>query len=481
MIFSRVIGTKVQKGGQIKINFLFLHSGKQFSKMACTTFPPLFLESLHGLLPAAADALLDALQQTPPISIRYNEKKSAPPASAQTQRVPWCSQGVYLAQRPAFTLDPLLHAGTYYVQEASSMFLAQLASLIRDRGSACRVLDLCAAPGGKSTLLSGLLPPEALLVSNEVIRSRAHILVENLSKWGRPETVVTNNDPKRFGTLPGFFDVMLVDAPCSGEGMFRKDPAAVKEWSPANVRLCAERQRRIVTDAWDALQENGLLVYSTCTFNRQENEENVQWFMQHLGAERMPLPFDPAWGIVESDFGYRFYPHRVRGEGFFVSVLRKTQGQKPFLSKVKNTLRKLPAKAVQPAASWLSGDFVISEQVGFISALPTAQQSSMAALSERLTVLQAGIPLGEQKGNTVIPAAALALSTALQPAAFPRAEVDLPAALRFLHRDTIILPDEEKGFVLLTYKHTPLGFVKNIGHRTNNLYPAAWRIKMDVV
>lgn len=440
-----------------------------------------FVQSLQNLLGAEAGNLLDALRQAAPVSIRYNRKKTTTNKFAQETPVPWCPDGAYLKERPAFTLDPLLHGGAYYIQEASSMFLAQLATEIQSLGNSCRALDLCAAPGGKSTLLAGLLPPGGLLVANEVIRSRAHILLENLAKWGFPNVVVTNSDPQQFETLDGAFDLLLVDAPCSGEGMFRKDVAAIKEWSLAHVRFCAERQRRIISGAWNALREGGLLVYSTCTFNRAENDENVQWIQHSLGAERVSLPLHPAWGIVESEAGYRCYPHRMQGEGFFVSVLRKTASTRSIHRRTNaKAIHRTALKTSTPIEQWLPGQFVFESRNNFIHALPRSQQAFIAQLSQHLQVLQAGVAIGEQKGVTIIPSAALALSTALSPAAFPKIEVDVTTALHFLHRDAVTLNAAEKGFVLLAYDCLPLGFVKHLGRRTNNLYPAAWRIRMDI-
>jgi 16S rRNA C967 or C1407 C5-methylase (RsmB/RsmF family)/NOL1/NOP2/fmu family ribosome biogenesis protein len=437
-----------------------------------------FIQSLRDTLGAEAGDLLDALRQTTPVSIRYNRKKITHPPFSPITPVPWCAEGAYLAERPAFTLDPLLHGGAYYVQEASSMFLAQLAPVVQSLGDRCRILDLCAAPGGKSTLLATLLPPGGLLVANESNRLRAHILLENLAKWGIPDVVVTHNAPQQFGALAGSFDVLLVDAPCSGEGMFRKDAAAINEWSPAHVQLCAGRQRRIVAGAWDALREGGILVYSTCTFNRHENDDNVEWFRQTLGAERVPLPLPPAWGIVESGAGWHFYPHRVQGEGFFVSVLRKTSSS-PALrpSPGGKTPRRTAWKEIKPPEKWLPESFVFTAGNNFIHAWPRSHHEFITRLSSSLHVLQAGVAVGEQKGAHLLPAAALAFSTALRKNTFPTAAVDLPTALRFLRRDAIALDHPEKNFVLLTYHNLPIGFVKNLGHRTNNLYPAAWRIR----
>ncbi|MDR0954379.1 MAG: RsmB/NOP family class I SAM-dependent RNA methyltransferase, partial [Rikenellaceae bacterium] len=274
-----------------------------------------------------AKQLFEALETPAPVSIRFNPYKvSEKPEGAP---VPWSRYGFYLDSRPVFTADPLLHAGAYYVQEASSMFLEQLFTQLFPEPGRMKILDLCAAPGGKTTHLSALAGLEALVVANEVIRSRAKILAENVQKWGLGNTVVTSNDPERFGAqLRGFFDLVVVDAPCSGEGMFRKSPDARREWTPASVALCASRQQRILADVWDSLKEEGILIYSTCTFNPQENEENVRWLVETFGGEAVHIETDPAWGIVRGEEAgietFRFYPDRLRGEGFFTAVLRKT-------------------------------------------------------------------------------------------------------------------------------------------------------------
>ncbi|MDR0737903.1 MAG: RsmB/NOP family class I SAM-dependent RNA methyltransferase [Prevotellaceae bacterium] len=286
------------------------------------SLPGNFKIQMQNLLGEDWNDFAEALQQAPPVSIRYNRHKNAAPQDAE--EVAWCAMGRYLTTRPVFTLDPLLHAGAYYVQEASSMFLEQAAVLWRGQ-TGLRFLDLCAAPGGKSTHLADLMPAGSMLVSNEVIRTRTAALSENLTKWGNPNTVITHNDPEDFASLPGFFDVMLIDAPCSGEGLFRKDPAAMEEWSEAHVKFCAERQRRIVSGAWDALKEEGLLLYSTCTCNREENENNIRWITQHLGAEVVHIPLQPAWNVTTNEYGHRFFPHKTKGEGFFISLLRKNK------------------------------------------------------------------------------------------------------------------------------------------------------------
>ena len=282
------------------------------------------IESQLGL--EAAAALFESLQSEPPVSVRYNPYKLREGAErwgTEQEVVPWCRYGRYLASRPQFTLDPLFHAGAYYVQEAASMFLEQIFRSVFDgQREALRVLDLCAAPGGKTTLLSTLVGTKGVVVANEVIRSRATILADNVRRWGIGNTVVTSNDPAHFSAFHHVFDAVVVDAPCSGEGMFRKDPASRSEWSEQNVKLCAARQRRILEDVWDALRPEGILVYSTCTFNRLEDEENVAWLCERYDCTPVEIAVDPQWGIVCGEVQgiptFRFFPGRTKSEGFFV-------------------------------------------------------------------------------------------------------------------------------------------------------------------
>ena len=279
--------------------------------------PSAFTQRMHRLLQTETDRFLDVLQKAAPVSIRFNTAKLAPAgvrcsAWEGMRPVKWCPEGLYLDKRPLFTLDPYLHGGGYYVQEASSMFLSYILKQLL-KGEAVRVLDLCAAPGGKSTLLASQLPDGSLLVSNEVIRSRAVILKENLIKWGRDHVVITQNDPADFKKLNQAFDLILVDAPCSGEGMFRKDREAIEEWSEANLHLCRERQKRIISDIWDSLKPGGYFIYSTCTYNPEENERIVEWIQEKWGAESIKIehPFPEITAAETPLYGYRFYPHKV--------------------------------------------------------------------------------------------------------------------------------------------------------------------------
>ncbi|MBE0677187.1 MAG: RsmB/NOP family class I SAM-dependent RNA methyltransferase, partial [Bacteroidales bacterium] len=290
--------------------------------------PEEFLERISHQSYIDGAGLADALSRPSETSVRVNRYKWSHPVQGY-EKVGWEPDGYYLPGRILFTPDPLFHAGVYYPQESSGMFAGELFRQLTAGMNGPRVLDLCGAPGGKATHLSALLPDDGLLVANEVIRARAAVLAENITKWGLGNTVVTQNDPARFASLPGFFDVMVADAPCSGEGMFRSS-AAVREWSPQNARLCSERQRRIVMEAWPSLRPGGILIYSTCTFNPSENEENISWIMETTGAEPLTADLSGTAGVTVISHGglqgYGFHPGRVRGEGFFIAALRKPPG-----------------------------------------------------------------------------------------------------------------------------------------------------------
>ena len=371
---------------------------------------------------------VEALNEEAPTSIRLNPQKvqaSQCPEHAEGQ-VPWCHEGYYLKGRPPFTFDPLLHAGCYYVQEASSMFITHVLRTLLGNHSyqlstinyPLSVLDLCAAPGGKSTAMRSVLPEGSTLVSNEPIANRAQILLENITKWGWDNCIVTNHYPRDFKKAKAQFDVILCDVPCSGEGMFRKDPNAIGEWSLQNVERCWRLQREIVGDAWECLVPGGLLIYSTCTFNTKENEENVRWIMETYDAEVLEVPTEPSWGITGSlleDFKapvYRFIPGYSKGEGLFMAILRKA---------------------------------------GDSHDMPN-----------------------HKKGQQISPLSAIDY----QPEQFTKVALSYQEALKYLRGEALVLPeDTPKGMVTMTYKGIALGPAKNIGNRANNLYPKAWRIK----
>lgn len=445
------------------------------------TVYPDFSSQISALLPAKeAEALLHAIQSTPPsVAIRLNTAKCRSlPTAAQ---VPWCSRGFYLDERVPFTFDPMLHAGAYYVQDASSMIL----QLIVERlvSSPVRYLDLCAAPGGKTTAALDALPEGSLMVTNEIMPDRARILLENVAKWGNPQCVVTSDSSDRFAALSGFFDVIAADVPCSGEGMFRKDAEAVAQWSPRLVEQCAVRQREIVDNAWQALRPGGIFIYSTCTYNRAEDEEMVEYLVAKHGAESIGLRFPDEWrilpGIATTAHCYRFMPHRTRGEGLFVAVVRKP-GNAPHAVVAPKRAKSSPRTAIVPKEvnGWLNGNFAFAaDEKGIISALPMAHTDEVALLRSKVRVLSAGVQVAATKGRDVVPAHHLALSTALNRSAFPCCEVDYTTAIAYLRGESIILADAPRGYVAVTYRGLPLGFAKNLGNRANNLYPREWRIK----
>lgn len=467
-------------------NFMYFCS----NKVRYMNLPIPFEDTMRRLLGEGYEAFREALLGDPAVSIRLNRSKVT--ADVACEPVPWATDAYYLKERPAFTFDPLFHCGGYYVQEASSMFVEQ--AVRQHLGEARVALDLCAAPGGKSTLLRSLLPDDAVLVSNEVMRPRAQVLAENVTKWGHPRCIVTSNYPADFTPLGPLFDLILVDAPCSGEGMFRKDEVAVAEWSPENVAVCWQRQREILTDIWPTLRPGGLLVYSTCTFNTEEDEENVRWMVDELGVELLPVDVDPAWGITPSlvpdvPHAYRFLPGRTRGEGFFLAVVRKKADdnvdvnvnlhQKKRAASLAAS-KKRDAMKSSAASSWLaaSDSYIYKEENNGIVAIPTDMEPLCSLLATRLRLLKAGIALAEVKGRDVVPTHELAMSTALNPDAFPACELSYTDALHYLRREAIVLPsDMPRGFVLVTWRGLPLGFVKNIGNRANNLYPQEWRIR----
>ena len=440
--------------------------------------PEAFIKRTKAILGDEFEAFEKALQTTPPTSVRVNDKMEHHPSG---NHVAWCETGYYLDERPLFTADPLFHAGVYYVQEASSMFLEQ--AVKQHFPDARTVLDLCAAPGGKSTLLSQALPESSILVSNEIIRSRAYILAENLIKWGNPNCVVTNNEPKDFDTLPGFFDAVVIDAPCSGEGMFRKDAGAIQEWSEYNVKLCAERQRDILATIWDTLKTDGILVYSTCTFNREENEENVHWICDELGAEVLRIDLQGNTDITASDCGYRFYPHKTTGEGFFLSVMKKTSNVNRTIKNKKDEKKgiKFVTKNFTTTLALKGPErWSIIPEGNLFKAYDNERLTDFLLLNKSLKCMHSGLLLGEMKGSDFIPAASMALSKALDKDSVEIIDVDYNTSILFLRKEAIFLPEAKRGYLLICYKGQSLGWVKNMGNRCNNLYPQEWRIRMKI-
>lgn len=426
-------------------------------------------------------SLLGALGDDKKTSIRLNPFKNCPvPVSAG--RIPWAAEGYLLEERPRFTLDPHLHAGAYYVQESSSMFLEELLRQVLSGFDNLKILDLCGAPGGKATHLASLAGESSLVVSNEVIRQRANILAENVSKWGSGNTIVTNSDPSRFSSLEGFFDIMVVDAPCSGEGMFREQ-SVVNEWSIDNTQLCSERQRRILMDAWPTLKNEGILVYSTCTFNPEENEKNIEWLSQHEELESIRLSINPSWGISEiiykNIYGYAFYPGRVEGEGFFICACRKRgrgNAGNPRVAAIKTNTSSSDRSA---ALEWIKADPSMILRLNDLLVLAATDLQTLSVIKSRLNILKAGTAVATIKGSKYIPNHELALSIKLKREAFPVIRTDLQGAIDYLKRLPLNFSRGSIGWYLVEYEGSVAGFVKNIGSRFNNYYPQEWRIRQQ--
>lgn len=428
-------------------------------------------------------------------------------------RVPWTRLGYYLKERPVFTLDPLFHAGAYYVQEASSMYM-ELAMAAIEKDFAGRyegeelsgkgffnhdiaALDLCAAPGGKSTHLASLLGKDSLLVSNEVIKSRSVILADNIAKWGCDNVVVTNSDPADFGAFEEFFDLIVVDAPCSGEGLFRKEPEAISEWSPANVELCAQRQQRILADIWPALKPGGYLVYSTCTYNKFENDGNLEWLKNKITSQLCTIASESGV-ILTKGGGLQFVPGRVKGEGQFMAVVRKggewepsqmfRGGAKPSNSRKNKDSKGKNQPQLEKGCTYLPDNYVKILQGDLVKAYRKELHEKIKYIEENLRVVLSGIAVANKKGKDYVPHADFALqgvmasmvATGTLPQGISAVEVSREDALRFLAKEPLVLPGAPMGYVLLVYRGLGLGFVKNLGNRTNNLLPMARRIRMRI-
>jgi NOL1/NOP2/sun family putative RNA methylase len=414
-------------------------------------------------------------------SIRLNPLKPTN-AFSEAEKTPWCNNGRYLTERPSFTADPLFHAGCYYVQEASSMFLEQVLKNTLDLTEDLKILDLCAAPGGKSTLISSLLTKDSLLLANEIIKTRVPVLCDNLNKWGPENTFVSNNDPKDFKRLEGYFDAIVVDAPCSGSGMFRKDPAAIDEWSEAAVLLCSQRQQRILADIMDSLKQNGILIYSTCSYSKQENENISDWLCETFELENIRIPIEDSWGIVETQsdqhksYGYRFYPHKVKGEGFFIAAFRKKSiSAIPQIRRAKeNNVNK---KSEEILSKWL----IESSEIRLINineeyfAITAKLEAELQYLQSRLYLKKSGVRIGKIMGKDLVPNHELAVSLINNPNTY-RINLNHDQSISFLKREELKLESEHRGWALMCFENYPLGWAKILDNRLNNYFPKEIRI-----
>lgn len=438
--------------------------------------PAEFSSQMQALLGPELPAFLEALEQPAPVSIRLNPAKPSRWAEAGLERVPWHAGGRYLDSRPVFTLDPLFQAGAYYVQEASSMLIAEAVRQLVDTSKPLRALDLCAAPGGKTTLLADLLSADSLLIANEVIQSRTVPLRHNIAKWGKPNVWACNHDSKEFEPLAGYFDLVLVDAPCSGEGLFRKDPDAVSEWSLNNVELCCGRQKRILAEAAPLVKPGGTLLYSTCTYNHKEDSDNARWLAEEFGFELRTLSLPPEWGITDTGAGYQCYPHRMKGEGFFLACFQKTGEARDERLKYKPNKKWTPASAPK---GWIHAEkeaVFIQNPQGEMRFFPAALAEETALLTGMLYRLLPGQAFGQMKGKDLVPAPELALSAWLHPET-PSIELDPSQALRFLRKEPLEGIGGQ-GWHLMRFEGLGLGWAKLLPNRVNNYFPAEWRVRM---
>ncbi len=443
--------------------------------------PEAFETQLTGILGEEFESFKNALSTDAPVSIRLNPRKKS--ESLSEDQVAWSASGRYLKERPVFTLDPLFHAGAYYVQEASSMFIEEALKQSIDLSRPLRVLDLCAAPGGKTTLLASLLKETDLLVANEVIKSRIGVLKENLQKWGFPSYIVSNQDAETFADLEGFFDIVLVDAPCSGEGLFRKDPGAMNEWSEDSVHMCSARQKRILRAASMLVAPRGVLVYSTCTYNNEENDENAAWLSQTFDFTPLKFTLPAEWGIVEKGLGYQFFPHKVRGEGFFISVFKQQSFDQNY-TKAKIKLNRVTRWQREKIRSWIKPDLFESYEFfakndGIVVAIHQDLLDTYGSVLRALDKRSSGLEIGMFKGDDFIPLHGLALSNIVSDE-IQAVDTDKEQALRFLKKENFDIQTEIQGWTLVRYQGLNLGWIKVFGDRINNYLPKEWRIRMEI-
>ena len=450
--------------------------------------PESFLDSLAACPGMDREAFLRAHAHPAPISIRIHPQKVTHISglrglsSRQTAGVDWCPHGYYLNERPSFTLDPLFHAGAYYVQEASSMFIHHAAQTVLGSTRGAIALDLCASPGGKATLLS-TLPQLRCVLANEIIQSRIPALTENAVRWGTEKLLISNNDPQSLERLGAYFDLVLVDAPCSGSGLFRKDPDAIEEWNTELPGFCSARQQRILTSAMKTVKEGGYLIYSTCSYSPCENEENVDFILDSGEFQSIDVHPDPAWNIVvaatprHNAIGYRFYPHHIMGEGFFCAVFQRTApsgemstGSPASLSIMKNKSGLSPwvtEKEGHVVFQWQDRLYLQAEE----------NLSDLQHFRQQLRLKRSGISLGAFKRDDFIPDHELALSLQLGEQV-RRLDLDLPSAVLYLKKEPIELADQQDGWACVTFAHLPLGWVKIVQGRCKNYYPMSSRILM---
>ncbi len=443
--------------------------------MSRVVFPDKFLDHLDGLPGFSGDEFTLAHEQAPPTSIRLNPFKSVD-LPFDLVPIPWSQHGFYLPQRPSFTFDPLFHAGAYYVQEASSQLIEPFVRQLVDLDKPLRVLDLCAAPGGKSTHLLSLINDQSILVSNEVIRSRTGVLSDNVEKWGCANVIITQADPAVLGTLNGVFDLIVVDAPCSGSGLFRKDPDAMDHWSVSAVDHCAGRQKRIIRDIWSALREGGILLYSTCSFSAQEDEDIISWILSEFSAEPVSVDALEKWGVTPAGGGYKCWPHRLGGEGFFIAALRKCSSVTEYHKRGTFSISRVSKTNSSVLADWFQADtHALIEWRDLTWAFPADHLQFLEQVGSVCDPIRIGTRLGAWSHKDWIPDHALALSR-FRSANIPTLELDRDESIRYLQRGLVERSGLSRGWHLVTYRGQTMGWVKSVGSRINNYYPSHLRI-----
>ncbi|NRA49717.1 MAG: RNA methyltransferase [Phaeodactylibacter sp.] len=443
--------------------------------------PDAFQKRMQGQLGEDWGAFQAALDSPSPVSINYNQAKS-PAILFEGDPVPWNSSGQYLPVRPSFTLDPHFHAGRYYVQEAGSMFLAFVLNQLQQNHSFRTALDLCGAPGGKTTVMLNELPEGCTVVANEIIKTRYGILKDNLAKWGRSNIIATNADSERFVPLAGKFDLVVVDAPCSGEGLFRKTPEATSEWSPENVAICENRQNRIVDNTLPLVSPGGFLIYSTCTYNEGENDQQVARIIEDGKFEKVSFDLPEAWGITPTRLGYQFFPNKTKSEGFYIAVLQKAGS--PIERKSKVPLRYFtpaPKQLKQSVSPWISPEApleLVCAPSGQVYGFPEHSLSLLGALSQSIPKIDPGTPIGIMKGKQLVPNHALSLSLALHPD-IPVMDLGHSEALSFLRKTPLPGKPGHKGWHLMRYEGWGIGWGKILPNRINNYFPNHLRVRMS--
>lgn len=448
--------------------------------------PIAFTELMRKQLGAEeAEHLFEALDSASPVAVRLNPAKCGDEGVwSDGETIAWSKNGRKLKERPSFTLDTAFHAGAYYVQEAASQFIDHIVSTEELQGK--RVLDMCSAPGGKTTIYSTAVGVEGLVVANEYVRSRANVLADNVRKWGMGNVLVTNNAPEHIAQFEGWFDLVAVDAPCSGEGMFRKEEVAREDWSLDAVKMCAARQLSIVREAWQSLKAGGLFIYSTCTFNDEEDEGVLRTFIDEMGDVFEPsqrVEIDDAWGVVRGEVGafqtFRFFPHKTDSEGLFVAVARKaeptTQRTPKARKKVMQEIDKVSRKELM---RWLEDaeQYLFAMVADTIYAYRTEQFKAVQSLSEGLTAIYSGVAMGQIFKGKLKPDWALSQYVGLNRDAVAVEELDEQRALDYLRKKDIAVGDMVEGMNLVTHNGRVLGFAKRVGARCNNLYPNSLKI-----